>query len=1014
MLLRIAALLLLLGVAWGDGLRGEAPEGLPATQILNQRNGFTGAYPRTMIRDAEGRLWVATDLGLLFVGDGVRFLKVNLPDVLRGSGITGLSSDPQGRIWLLSTTGLGTWERGEWRVDASIRDREMVARRRTSGVFDRPDGTQVMLASGKAYRLPLGGRPTPMPLPGTEAEGEPSLAWQGDRLVANRGGLFWREDGQQWAALPTLVLQGSERPQGPVQCDAKQHLYMLTDQHLYHLAPGAETWKALAYTPSQDADRMSRLGDGCIWILQNGRALRGQGGVLTQIPLPADLSLLGASALCLDDESNLWIARTDLLKIPALGLVLSHAGSGYPPAREVWHLRRDGQGPLWVTSEAGMFRRDAQGWQAVPGLQAARDIDEGPEGWLYIRNRRKLVRVEPRTLRAEEVVIPLAPGGIEIRRGPVVSGHHMWVMDPMARVLMGTWIKGTWSWAWDTLPEGIFTSAILRRDECGRPWLIHEHGAYIRADGHWEKVPLPDNRGLVDLTFPTPDAGLGARFNPPTVYALERTSTGWSTRQLLGPQDLRGIGTLYSVRQDPKGTIWLNTDRGVVCADLGPPIRLQRFGTEVGLPAEDTNQGALLLDAPGHAWVGTVLGLAEIRRNAGPTIPPLAAPSLLEARCGDWVQQGPEPSMTIRHGQGSLVWELGFPGPIRGEGARFEFREAGGTWATLAGTALQFPEISPGHHSYEVRVLPFLGGPGPSRRLEIHVLPPWYRHPLAYAVWVLILAGSVYMVVRWRLARLQRRNRELSLAVDQATEGLRARERDLELVNRRLYELNDAKNRIIGLAAHDLRNPLSGILLYCDLLQVEVTEPEAVRSLGAIRTLGATMKDLIQRLLDVHAIEAGHAEVPQLASLDLQAKLEVALERAHVAAERKGITLDFHPLRPAQCRGDIAQVGQILDNFLSNAIKFSPAGTQITLSLEDLDTHWRASVKDQGPGLTTTDLNRVFGEYARLSAQPTAGESSVGLGLSLVKRMAEAMGGAVGVESLTGQGATFWLDLPKA
>ena len=76
--------------------------------------------------------------------------------------------------------------------------------------------------------------------------------------------------------------------------------------------------------------------------------------------------------------------------------------------------------------------------------------------------------------------------------------------------------------------------------------------------------------------------------------------------------------------------------------------------------------------------------------------------------------------------------------------------------------------------------------------------------------------------------------------------------------------------------------------------------------------------------------------------------------------------------------------------------------------------NWRASVRDQGPGLSEKDMGMVFGEYARLSARPTAGEASVGLGLSIVKRMAEAMGGSVGVESVHGQGATFWLELPEA
>ncbi|MDP2877480.1 MAG: HAMP domain-containing sensor histidine kinase, partial [Holophaga sp.] len=130
------------------------------------------------------------------------------------------------------------------------------------------------------------------------------------------------------------------------------------------------------------------------------------------------------------------------------------------------------------------------------------------------------------------------------------------------------------------------------------------------------------------------------------------------------------------------------------------------------------------------------------------------------------------------------------------------------------------------------------------------------------------------------------------------------------------------------------------------------------------------------------------------------------------AAQRKGIDLVIESGGLALVLGDPNQVGQILDNFISNALKFSQRGTTVTLGLAQRKGYWRVYFRDQGPGLTEEDLGRVFGEYSRLSARPTAGEASLGLGLSIVKRMAEGMSGTVGVESVFGQGATFWLELP--
>ncbi|GLH72136.1 hypothetical protein GETHLI_06380 [Geothrix limicola] len=1014
MIPRAACLVLILGATWAGVLRSGAPPGLPTAQIIGQRAGFTGAYPRAVLADSQGRLWVASDIGGLYLGDGLRFLKVDLPGPLQGRSDSDVAEDRHGRIWLLSTGGLGTWDRGAWQVDETIKDRELTLRRRSEGIFSQPGGDLLVVASGRAWRIPEGGRPAPIPLPGTDADGDPSLTWQGSQLIANRGGRFWRETAKGWTDLPSLPMGGMEHPQGPLRCDGDGHLYLLTEHHLYHLAPGASAWRPLELALQVDGTRMTRLQDGRIWILQNQQALRILGGVITSLAMPRGFSSYGAEARCLDAEGNLWITRTDLVRIPALGLVLSHVGEGFPPPREVWSVHRDPNGPLWITSEAGVFRQNAEGWREVKGIPVANGLSAGPDGWLYTRSRRHLMRVDPRTLRSETVRIPLRKEGVEIRRGPVIHGRRLWALDPDGQLVAGTWKDGHWDWAWESsppVPSG--SSAFFLGDELGRPWLTFGHRTFCRVAERWEEVPMPDGIQPVDLSFSSAEEGLAAQFAPPAVVALARTATGWKSRRIVSPSELRNIGTLYAIRKDGRGNIWINSDRGVVRLEPGDPPRLHRYGSDLGLPADDTDQAALLPEGTERIWVGTILGLAEIRPGEGSGIPPLTVPSLLEARCGDWVRQAAEPFMSIRHGQGSVVWELGFPGPVRGEGAHFEFREAGGSWATLAGTALQFPTISPGRHTYEVRVVPMLGQPGPIRRLEIRVLPPWYRHPAAYTLWALLLVGTVHLLIRWRLSRLERRNRELSLAVAQATEGLRARERDLELVNRRLYELNDAKNRIIGLAAHDLRNPLSGILLHGELLQEDLQHPEAAKSLGAIRTLGTTMMDLIQRLLDVHAIEVGHAEAPRIDAMDLAAALAGTLERARTAAERKHISLSSGPAPTAWVMGDPAQVAQILDNFLGNAVKFSPAETTITLGLEDAGPCWRAYVKDQGPGLSAEDLSRAFGEYARLSAQPTAGEPSVGLGLSLVKRMAEAMGGVVGVDSVQGHGATFWLDLPK-
>ena len=119
---------------------------------------------------------------------------------------------------------------------------------------------------------------------------------------------------------------------------------------------------------------------------------------------------------------------------------------------------------------------------------------------------------------------------------------------------------------------------------------------------------------------------------------------------------------------------------------------------------------------------------------------------------------------------------------------------------------------------------------------------------------------------------------------------------------------------------------------------------------------------------------------------------------------------------PDTVMADYHGLCQVLDNLVSNALKFSPSGSRVTLTVEGLkdDPFLLVSVTDQGPGLTAEDRAHVFEPYRRLSAKPTGGEMSTGLGLSIARTLMERMGGAIGYDSLSGQGARFWIKIKRA
>jgi len=240
-----------------------------------------------------------------------------------------------------------------------------------------------------------------------------------------------------------------------------------------------------------------------------------------------------------------------------------------------------------------------------------------------------------------------------------------------------------------------------------------------------------------------------------------------------------------------------------------------------------------------------------------------------------------------------------------------------------------------------------------------------------------------------------------------------------------LRRLNEEKNEFMGIAAHDLRNPLSAIKGYSEMvLEDAQTLAEGVgpnllpctKELEATgRRIGDTaarMTEMVQNLLDSNRIERGEMQL-NLAPIELAPAVVAVLETQRPRAVAKQQTLHWrNEAASVLVKVDPTWLTQILENLVSNAVKYSPSGREISVRLKSQGNAARLEVQDQGPGLGPDDQKKLFGKFARLSAKPTAGEHSTGLGLSIVKRTVEAMGGRVWCESEPGRGATFIVEFP--
>lgn len=258
------------------------------------------------------------------------------------------------------------------------------------------------------------------------------------------------------------------------------------------------------------------------------------------------------------------------------------------------------------------------------------------------------------------------------------------------------------------------------------------------------------------------------------------------------------------------------------------------------------------------------------------------------------------------------------------------------------------------------------------------------------------------------------RAEELCARVAVHAELGRAR-RELETSYARLAALTHEKDLMFGMAAHDLRGPLSVISGFVEHALASlggVQEPVARQALEVTQREVQQMEHFLGSLLDLNALERG---APGLKSrpIDLLSEARAALERAARAATSKRIDLRIeHPGGPLRVQADHLGLRRILDNFISNAVKFTPEGGKVRLKFARNYDEGECYICDDGPGLTEQDLLRVFGRFARLSAKPTGGEKSTGLGLAICRALAEGMDGRVWCGNNAEGGAFFAFSLP--
>lgn len=233
-----------------------------------------------------------------------------------------------------------------------------------------------------------------------------------------------------------------------------------------------------------------------------------------------------------------------------------------------------------------------------------------------------------------------------------------------------------------------------------------------------------------------------------------------------------------------------------------------------------------------------------------------------------------------------------------------------------------------------------------------------------------------------------------------------------------LERTNEFKDQMLGMAAHDLRNPLTVIQNFAEFLMEDLEQGEAGQKqynlAKEIKKSSDYMVQIVEDLLDISAIESGRVSLNKT-EVDLNKLIKETVSLNKPSAEKKNIRLDLDlPDGSFFKEVDQHKFQQVLNNLISNAIKYSEFDTTTTVGLLDDNGSKegvRIYVADEGQGIPKDELDNLFKPFAKVSVEATAGEKSTGLGLAITKKIVEAHGGSIEVETEVGEGTTFYVNL---
>jgi signal transduction histidine kinase/ligand-binding sensor domain-containing protein len=704
------------------------------------------------------------------------------------------------------------------------------------------------------------------------------------------------------------------------------------------------------------------------------------------------------------------------------------------------HVYTRNESDVWISSNEGLIMMKENIFHEVNAnvKDFIESIEEDPDGTIYYAVRSTLYSFNPIT-KANTVLLHLPSGYFQ---SLLFTKDGIWIANAFRVFLFD---KGKIKKEFDFSKYGRFVTG-LSGDADGNVWLVvpgRSEAYMIDRELNLRQFAVPlSNDGVVNQIRQGKE-GIYITSAGKDSYLFFKAPRDTAFKNISVPFDLATNHT-FDVTDIVfiEDRIWLSTSAGLLQLDgrLVTPINFSRRPNRIpvktikvhseskllianafGLFLYDINDGStdLFTESSGlpsntitrvhvsrdrKVWVGTSNGLCysdqsltELKQTSAPKfVSTHANGKKISLKEDTEVNYGTYLSIhvsSITFPENEIIFQY-----------RFTPEDS---WKISLRPDLNFADLRAGSHTLEVRAKK--NGPYswsfPSTLTFSIAKPFWYRWWF-YVLCAIAAFALITLTMIWMNIRNQKKTLELQALIDHRTNALRAS-------NQELLNLNLEKNNLISIVAHDLKSPLSQITGLLSLIRITGKVDEAsAEHLSFIEASANRLNSMITKILDVNAIDSQSLNI-KIEKISLSEMANNVADRFGHEAAGKKIEIVRHIENSVFAMADRHYMEQVLENLLSNAIKFSPLEKNVFINLKENSSKVICEIKDQGPGLTEDDQKKLFGKYQKLSARPTANETSTGLGLSIVKKFVVAMNGDIWCQSEQGKGASFYIAFSK-